>query len=194
MVTPIDPHRTLQALGAQLETAGATAGIVILGGAALNLLGIVDRATQDVDVVAFSTGTVEGRPHLVAPHPWPAALTAAVQTVARDFGLPSDWLNTVAAGFWETGLPDGLEDRLEWRTYGALSVGIVGRIDLIYFKLYAAADDLGPSSVHFQDLVALNPGPGELKAAARWIATQDPSPVMSDAVTAVISHVDARRR
>ena len=61
-----------------------------------------------------------------------------------------------------------------WRTYGGLEVGLASRYDLIFFKLYAAADQPGPDSVHFQDLLALGPSDEELEAAARWVRDQDP--------------------
>lgn len=58
---------------------------------------------------------------------------------------------------WRFGLPQGLTERLEWRTYGALQVGIVNRRDLVCFKLYASADQTGPDNVHVRDLLALKP-------------------------------------
>jgi len=42
----------LQAVGERLAYDGATCTLVVVGGAALNLLGIVDRPTIDVDVLA----------------------------------------------------------------------------------------------------------------------------------------------
>ena len=54
-------------------------------------------------------------------------------------------------------------------------VGLVDRYDLIFFKLYAAADSGGPASVHYQDLRALRPTSLELDEAATWARKQDPS-------------------
>jgi hypothetical protein len=68
-------------------------------------------------------------------------------------------------------------------------VGLADRYDLIFLKLYAAADSGGPSSVHFQDLVALRPTEGELNAAASWARGQDPTPAFSDILEQVIGHV-----
>lgn len=47
-----------------------------------------------------------------------------------------------------------------------LDVGLIGRYDLIFFKLYAAADHASPGSVHARDLLALSPTREELDAAA----------------------------
>lgn len=97
-------------------------------------------------------------------------------------------MNTGPALQWKQGLPEGLQDRIEWRRYAALRVGVVDRRDLIHFKLYAAADSTGPSSVHYQDLVALNPTSEELQAAENWTRTQDPSPSFQTVLGQVVEH------
>lgn len=78
---------------------------------------------------------------------------------------------------------------MQWRRYGTLAVGIVGRRDLIFLKLYAAADSMGPASVHYRDLLALSPGEGELQAAADWVCTQDASPEFHRILNEVVQHV-----
>ena len=88
--------------------------------------------------------------------------------MARDLRLPGDWLNTVV------------------RHYAALSVGIADRCDLIFLKLYAAADQTGPESVHFQDLLALRPSDQEFEDAAVWVREQDPSAGLAAALSAVV--------
>jgi hypothetical protein len=45
-------REVLSAVGELLEAEGQTVRIVIVGGASLNLAGLVDRATDDVDVIA----------------------------------------------------------------------------------------------------------------------------------------------
>lgn len=89
-------------------------------------------------------------------------------------------MNTTVAGQWQTGMPPGFASRVTWNRHAALWVGVAGRLDLIYLKLYAAADDTGPTSRHFTDLLALRPTAAELEAARAWITrTQDPSPTMA---------------
>jgi hypothetical protein len=69
------------------------------------------------------------------------------------------------------------------------------RLDLIYLKLYAAADDISPASRHVADLLALRPTADELAAAQAWISqTQDPSPSVAAALARVIAHVLATGR
>jgi len=176
----------LAAVGERLRSRGATAGVVVLGGVALNLLGFVDRATGDVDILARTDETTGSLCH---PEPLPAALRDAIAEVALDFGQPEDWMNAAAASQWVTGLPPGLEQRVVWRDFVALRVGLVARQDLIAFKLYASADQVGPASVHVSDLLALRPTPQELSEAAAWIRTQDSSPIYHVVLDRVIAYV-----
>ena len=62
------------------------------------------------------------------------------------------------------------------------------------FTLDAPLRAVGPKSRHFKDLLALRPTEEELRAAAGWIRTQDPSPAMDDIVSQVISHVVYKAR
>lgn len=180
----------LEATGALLARRGEQAAIVVVGGTALNLLGVISRSTRDVDVIAAATPRGGAAPgEIRPPDPLPNALTRAVATVARDLGLPNDWLNTTVASQWVTGLPPGFASRVTWRQYGGLWVGLAGPRDLVFLKLYAAADDVGPTSRHYKDLLALKPTPADLDAARVWIATQDPSPAVAEAVAQVIAHV-----
>jgi hypothetical protein len=188
-----DIENALQKLGELLALRAETYAIVVLGGAALNLLGIVDRVTTDVDILAFAE-QAGGQPGKLVepPDPLPEPLVRAARTVARDLGLDDDWLNTGPALQWRSGLPRGLEGRVHWRQYGpALQVGLVDRYDLIFFKLYAAADSTGPQSVHYQDLLALQPRAEDLAAARDWVATQDASPEFQRVLEVVVNHVKA---
>ena len=179
----------LQAVGALLAAEQSHASIVVVGGASLNLLGLVERTTHDVDVIARSTG---GDAVLVPPDPLPPALVRAIVRVARDFALPDDWINTLVAKQWSQGLPPWLAEDLEWRDFGGLQVGLAGRRTLIALKLLAAADQ-SPRSVHAQDLVALAASDAELEDASAWVVTQDASPEFPRLVQEIIDHVRARR-
>ncbi len=188
-----DVCEALRLVGELLAADGHEYAITILGGAALSLLGIIERATDDVDILAFATPRANAAPDQGTlrepPEPIPEPLGRAAATVARDLGLDPHWLNTGPALQWRAGLPPGLEQRIEWRHYGALWVGIVARYDLIFFKLFAAADSIGPKSVHYQDLLALQPSAAELEEAAVWVRSQDASPAFAEVLNRVISHV-----
>ena len=172
---------------------GTSNAVTILGGAALNMLGIVERSTSDVDILAFATPGTDDAPGIGTmrepPTPLPQPLLQAAHNVARDLNLDPHWLNTGPALQWRAGLPPGLEQRVHWRRYSALWVGVVDRYDLIFFKLFAAVDDSTTRSVHFQDLVALLPSKEELEAAALWVATQDASPAFADVLQRMVAHV-----
>ncbi len=146
--------------------------LVLCGGSALMLSGLIARTTRDVDVVALSRLGV-----LLSPAPLPADLRQAVTEVAEDLGLPEEWLNNGpsrdAGGLFQMGLPEGLAGRCQTRSYGPrLTVHVVDRIDQIHFKLYAGVDRGG---YHITDLLALQPTPDELTEAARWSMTHDVS-------------------
>ena len=141
----------LAEVGEILALQGSSCSIVVLGGAALNLHGIVDRPTIDVDVLAQEQ---EGR--LVPPDPLPNSLQSAIVAIARSRGL--------------------LER------------------DLIFFKLYASADQTGPDDVHVRDLLALRPTASDLEDAAEWVRSQDPSPGFQEVLAQVVSYVDGALR
>ena len=181
----------LAAVGSLIAADGDQVTIVVVGGASLNLLGLVERTTQDVDVIA-RTGNADSADALIPPDPLPPVLVRAIARVARDFSLPENWLNTVVAMQWNQGLPPWLGDDLEWRSYDGLRVGLAGRRILIALKLFAAADT-SPRSVHAQDLVVLAPTDAELEEAAAWVVTQDASPEFPRLVEAMVEHVRTRR-
>lgn len=190
MITDSDmAEAMLSALGERLATSGTGVALVVLGGTAMNLRGYVRRPTVDVDVLARLEGAA-----LCHPEPLPEALRRAIAEVALDFQQPSDWMNTVVAAQWIAGLPPGLDGRLDWRSYGALRIGLVGRLDLIAFKLFAAADQTGPNSVHVRDLLALRPSTDELEWASGWVRTQDASPEFPSTIQKVVEYVSAHAR
>lgn len=180
----------LAAVGEILASQNETAAIVVVGGTALIMQGFVMRATRDVDVIAISHDASDRQPRRIAdPDPMPEALLQIISRVARDFNLPADWMNTVIGLQWKTGLPPGLESRIHWIKQGGLWLGLVDRYDLIFLKLYAAADSDGPESVHFQDLMALIPNDQELKDAEIWVRTQDPSPGFAEILDKVLRYI-----
>lgn len=163
-----DVAAALQAVGELLEDQGARISIVIIGGAALQLRGTIARATRDVDIVALTDPPGKLANLVRPPSPLPDVLQRAIDSVAELYRLPANWLNRGPANQWDVGLPPGFADRVEWRSYAALDVGIASLFDLIHFKLEAAADQPTDKSRHFNDLVSLNPTPDDLAAAATW--------------------------
>lgn len=179
----------LRALGEILASQGEHAAVVVVGGTALIVQGFVTRTTRDVDVIAISSDpTNRDRKAIEPPEPLPESLLQAISRVARDYNLPDDWMNTTAGLLWKTGLPPRFEERIHWEQYDGLWLGLADRYDLIFLKLYAAADSEGPSSVHYQDLMALQPTNEELDAAAQWVRSQDPSAPFARILNQVVEH------
>lgn len=182
----------LSAVGGLLAAEGERVAVVVVGGATMNLLGIVRRSTTDVDVIAQARRAPDGSVRLARAEPFPASLQHAIGTVARDFGLAPDWMNAAVGSQWTQGLPPALLEELTWRAFGGLEVGLVGRRTLVALKLFAVMDQ-GPRSVHFQDLAALAPTDAELDEAAEWVATQDAAPEFAAMIPGVIEHVRRSR-
>ncbi len=187
-LTPQWLEELLNAVGLHLEAQESEAAIVVVGGATLSVLRIVDRTTKDVDVIAQAIRDDDDNWTLTSPAPLPEALQSAVSLVGRDYGLASDWLNTEVGAQWHRGLPDSILQDTEWRRYAALWVGFVGRQTLITLKLFAAVDR-SPESVHYQDLLALQPTTSELATAEEWVVGQDTSEHFPKLIQDVITHV-----
>jgi hypothetical protein len=187
--TPIDAGTADQLLGAvgeQLALRGERYAIAVIGGSALIALGLVSRATRDVDVVAVLR---DGK--LVSAEPLPAGLLDAAEVVAADFGLPSGWLNVGPASLFDLGLPDGFLQRAEHRDYGeSLQVLFASRLDQIHFKLYAAVGQ--GAGRHLADLQALTPNEDELIQAARWSETHDTSEGYRVMLANALTHLGVR--
>lgn len=90
----------LGALAEQLRSLADQQEIVVIGGSALTALGLVKRATRDVDLVAVAK---DGE--LRSAEPLPETLQVARDRVARDFDLDGNWLNSGPAGLLMWGLP-----------------------------------------------------------------------------------------
>jgi hypothetical protein len=162
-------EEALGTLGEVLADRGQTAEIAVIGGGSLLLLGLIQRPTKDLDVVAM----VRAGQYTCA-EPLPDFLVAAVHDVARVTGLPEDWLNPGPSSLLDLGLPEGFERRVDSRRFGGLTLHVASREDQICFKVYAGVDQ-GPRSKHVTDLKHLRPSPEELSRAAAWCRTHDPS-------------------
>jgi hypothetical protein len=178
-----DADALFSALGEQLTAAGERYELVVIGGSGLLALGMIERSTRDVDIVALRSGEELG-----SAEPLPGPLRIASDRVARDFSLPVEWLNAGPTDLLDLGLPEGFLERLERRDYGeGLAVHLASRYDQIHFKLYALVDQ-GPGK-HEEDLRALGPSDEELRAAARWARTHDPSEPFAAILDQVLSHL-----
>jgi len=169
----------LRALDEQLGLRGRSVELVVCGGTALNVLGIVDRATRDIDVMGMIVGA--GDIEEAVFEDW---FLESAARVAADFDLPEGWINSEPTSMVRTGLPDGLAVRLVTTRYGDhLTVHYTSRYDLIHLKLYAAVDK---QDRHLEDLKALEPSREEMTAAALWCLDQDPSDAFSSELVGLL--------
>lgn len=163
-------EKLLSRLGEQLELLNSPEmTLVVCGGSALNVTGLISRTTQDIDILGQLQ---KGR---VVKAQLPEIFWEAVEVIQREYGLEENWINDEPSPMVEGGLPKGLEERLLIKDYGTkLTVGFIGRLDQIYFKLWASADR-NPSSYHVQDLKDLEPEFKEIMEATKWCLKKDTS-------------------
>jgi hypothetical protein len=180
--------RGLESLGDLLKARGQSYVCVAAGGASLAALGVLERVTGDVDVMAVRdrNGNL-----VLAPAQFPDFVATAIDEVAHELNLPRDWMNTQMAASLRAGMPPGFAERLAWRAFGGLTIGFVGRKDLIALKLEAASDDPphGRTDVHLGDLVTLKATNDELDEAAHWVLAVNVDPRRRVTIDWVKHHV-----
>jgi hypothetical protein len=155
------PTDIIPAFDAFLAERGQRFEAVVIGSAALSLLGVVVRATDDCDVLD-------------------PVIPEAVLEAARDFAkargeLADDWLNCKSHDFVGVPgcLPEGWRGRLQPLFKGnALHFQTLGRQDLLCTKLVALVD----RGTDFEDCVALGPSIEELQAAWPFVQNYEGNP------------------
>ncbi|MEE8408853.1 MAG: DUF6036 family nucleotidyltransferase [Myxococcota bacterium] len=166
-------HDTIDRFDRYLAERGIRFEAVVIGGAALNLIGAVTRPTGDCDVM---------HPEL------PDTVLAAAQGFAeqeRAAGreLDPDWLNA-GPSLVKDHLPGGWEQRLQPAYSGsAIILQTLGRLDLLRTKVFAYCD----RSVDLEDCIALGPTRAELNEIRPWLEQQDGNPAWPDHVRARIT-------
>lgn len=173
-------------VGEVLADRGHELEVHAVGGGSLLLLGLLDRPTEDLDLVAVVRGGTK-----VSAEPMPVELAQAAADVAALLDLTEGWLNPGPAELLRLGLPSGYDARIVTRRFGGLTVHLAGRFDQICFKLYATVDQ-GPRSKHFNDLRQLAPTREELLTAARWARTHDPSEPFLDQLEQALAALGVR--
>ncbi len=143
----VDIKKALSLLDKELVMKKFNVELIICGGAALILMGIVSRETVDVDVIT----------KLI-----PDAVLEAAKVVAKKLKYPEDWLNNKASPILDR-LPVNWEDHLITVFTGkAVTIKSISRQDLISAKLHAAVDR---KAADYDDILDLNPTVLELDRA-----------------------------
>lgn len=139
---------------------------VIIGGAALIAMGVINRKTKDIDCLF---------PEI------PAEIKQASREFAIEypnFDLIDNWLNNGPSSLVND-LPGDWQDRLV-TIYAGSSVVLqtLGRIDLLRTKLFALCDRLED----WPDCIALAPTAAELDTCLSWVADRDGNPYWAEHV------------
>ncbi|MFZ4579085.1 MAG: DUF6036 family nucleotidyltransferase [Myxococcota bacterium] len=172
------PRPTLEAFDQFLHARDLRTEAVIIGGTALVLLGVIERATRDVDVLA---------PEL-SPIVLESARAFAREQRDRGVDLADDWLNNGPSLLGDA-LPSGWRERTERVFTGrALRLDTLGRMDLLRSKLFALCD----RGTDLLDCLALKPDEAEIDQILPWLADQDGNPDWPAYVRQVLT--DLRRR
>jgi hypothetical protein len=155
--------------------------LLVCGGSALNLSGVLQRPTRDVDVLGM-VATSGSRP-IVTDQSLPPELQRIAAVVAEELNLPEDWLNDSALDVQRLGLPSNILRRTVRRDYGpSLTVLSLGRRDLVALKLYASLDGQ-KGQRHLNDLLLLKPTRAEIAFAVGWLLDRPTSKAFRDAVS-----------
>lgn len=172
------PRSTLASFDLFLAARGLRLEAIVIGGAALELLGIVTRTTRDCDILH----------PLLSPAIRDAAREFAVTRRAQGEPLDDDWLNNGPEQLTQI-LPVGWEQRTQAAFSGtALHLRAPGRLDLLRTKLFALCD----RGTDLMDCLALAPSVAELAEAGPWVARQDSNPDWPSHVAGVLDDL-ARR-
>ncbi len=140
------------------ENGHMTFEATIVGGAALTLLKLISRATNDVDILY--------------PKQLPSSIRNAAEAFAKENHLPLEWLNCGPAES-ATYLPKGWDQRLENVFQGkCLRLVTLGRIELLMTKCWAYCD----RERDLPDIVALKPTSSELDKIEAWLKPLDANP------------------
>ena len=172
------PRPILESFDRSLSSQQLRLDAIVIGGAALALMGVTDRQTRDVDVL---------NPEL--SHSVLAASKAfAAQLRSEGISLQDDWLNNGPIQLANM-LPNGWRDRILSVFSGeAVHLFVLGRDDLLKTKLFALCD----RGTDLADCIALLPTRAELRDAQPWVSAQDMNPLWPAHVEATF--LDLSRR
>lgn len=158
---PVDARITIPAFDAFLAERRLTLRATVIGGAALQLMGVIERPTKDCDVLD---------PELPEPIREAAELFAATGVGGQQ--LERAWLNNGPSSLIRA-LPPQWSQRLQPLYSGAaLEIVTLGREDFLRSKLFALVD----RNIDLPDCVALAPSHAELHTLLPWLDEQDANP------------------
>ena len=161
------PNEIITEFDRYLEEQSLNFEAIVIGGAALALLGIITRTTRDVDLLTSSI---------------PPIIKRQAKEFAKIRGLAESWLNNAPESL-KNELPAGWESKIQRIYQGkSLTLWTLERQHLIISKLYATCDR---DADDFQDLLAMKPNAKEIDEASDWIVHLDGNPTWPNHVLTV---------
>lgn len=176
--TIVYPRETLEAFDAVLASRDLRLDGVVIGGAALSLLGVISRETKDFDILSppLDTGVLQ------------ASKDLATQIRIRGGVLADDWLNNGPATL-ASDLPPGWQTRVQLVFRGeAIELHTLGRGDLLKAKVFALCD----RGFDLPDCIALRPTVNELAELLPWLEVRDLHPGWPAHVRATVADLGRR--
>lgn len=130
----------------------------IIGGANLIAQGLIDRGTQDIDVII--------------PPSFSEQINNAIHSIAKNHDIHETWINTMPSSDAKF-LDEGWKERSALFFKGKLlSIHLIGRKDIIGMKLAATLDRERDA----EDLLAMNPTDEEWEFGRKWAREYDANP------------------
>lgn len=130
---------------------------IIIGGAAMQLLGLTERVTKDCDVLSPKISK---------------ELKEVSREFAKEHGLSEDWLNNGPETLMRD-LPTDWQINIVTLYNGKnLKLATLSRVDFIRSKLYAFMD----RGIDLQDLMSLRPTQSEINEVRKWLVERDGNP------------------
>lgn len=178
MMILMDAKLTIAQFDIFLQKQGLAFEAVIVGGAALALLGVISRQTRDCDILD-------------------PLLPDEIQSAAKEFAislrksgeiLQDNWLNHEPSSLSKL-LPDGWQNSLQIIFNGkALVLHTLSRKDLLRTKLFALCD----RGTDLADCIALKPSLDEIDEIISWVQAQDTNTDWPRHVALVLADLGAR--
>jgi len=166
--------------------------VAVCGDTALIAVGLVARATEDVDIIALLRVN-QVNVEVLEDKNLPADVERLVAEIGIELGIREDWFNFHASSLIAFGFPPNMTTRLVKKSYGAcLTVYFINRFDQVHFKMYAAMDPKDGTR-HLSDLLDLKPKEHEIRAAVSWMLGREASPDFKAALCQVLERIGYER-
>jgi len=130
---------------------------IIIGGAAMQLLGLTDRVTKDCDVLSPKISS---------------KLKEVSKEFAKEHGLSDDWLNNGPETLIRDLPTDWQKNVISLYQGKNLKLFTLSRTDFLRSKLFAFVD----RGIDLQDLIKLKPTKAEIEQLEEWLKERDGNP------------------